>query len=339
MATLNELSNVDTPRGQDLLAWMLRWSPFFRWMEERAAFFLAATKFDRYPDDGKGQLQSRGIGGGYTRNAETTPPRQQGELGFVGDSLAIDRSHVVDHQRGLRPIGSWFDPRFQNLAKSWVRLAEAEFMTGTGNKDGSERRPEGLLTIVDGVSNVAPWSSTLTIDAVDFLDTNPDHLDLSIPDHQDAYMEAMEQILPNFEEPGIINNRQLAAKLGSMARERTRFGETLDSFGNRVETLDGVPILRLNDGSIPNDYPDNAGTPANVTTKQIIASPGRGSYEIRTHGLEMEDEFDSILEDVRSGKIEWEFRAENAIEDKLGVWVIRNIKAGSGSEDYFGDFY
>ena len=339
MPTLNQLSQVETQRGRQLLAWMLRWSPLFRFLEERAAFVESATSFDRYPDDGTGSLQSRGLGQGYTGSNEAPSPRQEGKLGFVGDSVLIDRSHVVDHQRGLRPIGTWFTPRFRNKAKGFVRRADKELLQSTGNKTGSERRIQGLLTILNG-SNVAPWGTPMVIDAAAFVDTAVDHLDLTVEAHREAFMRGMEQILPNFEEPGLLMNRQLGSMLGTMARERKRFSTGYDTFGNRVEEVDATPIIRLNDGSITNDEPDNASTPANVTTSLLIASAGEGMFNVRTNaGLEVTDEMDAVLDDVRSGKVEWELRAENVIDDRYALWRVRNIKVPGGSEDFMADLF
>lgn len=334
MPTLAELSITNTPRANDILTNMLRWSPLIRFLEERSAFVLDATTFDNYPEVSEGELQTRGIGQGYTTNGELPPDRETGDMGFQGDSLSIDRAHVRDHNEGLQPIGPWIDRRLPSKTKKWAKLVEKAIIQGDGTKGQNERTYTGWQTILDGASNVAPYNTTMVIDAVDFLSSNPNALDLTDPAHQEAFMRAMEEILAHFDNPGVVSNRQVASMLGSMARDRKRFGNDYDSFGNKVEQIDGNRIVRLNDGSITNTEPDNAGTANLNTTSTYICSAEPGLFSFKTHGLEVEDELDEILEEVRSGKIEWELRGDNVIEDRYALWRIRNIKVPGGSSDY-----
>lgn len=334
MPTLAELSIVNTSRGNDILTNMLRWSPLLRFLEERSAFVLDATEFESYPDTATGNLQTRGIGQGYDRSGERPQDRETGEMGFQGDAFNIDRAHVRDHNEGVQPIGPWIDRRMPNKTKSWAKLVEKAIIQGDGTKDEDERTYTGWQTILDGSTDVSPYDTTMVIDAVDFLSTNPDSLDLTDPDHQEAFMRAMEEILAHFDNPGVVTNRQVASMLGSMARDRKRFANDYDSFGNKVEQIDGNRIVRLNDGSITNTEPDNAGTPNENTTSTYICAAEPGLYSFKTHGLEVEDELDEILEEVRSGKIEWELRGDNVIEDRYALWRIRNIRVPGGTSDY-----
>lgn len=334
MPTLTELSILDSERAQQIMRGMLRWSPLLRFLEERSAFVLDATKFESYPDAGNRGLQTRPIGGSYTKSAELPPARREGDMGFQGDALTIDRAHVRDHIEGVQPLGPWIDSRMINLVKLWARALEKAIIQGDGEKSGENRNYIGWQTMLNGQTNVAPWGTTMVIDAVEFLSTNPDSLDLSDPAHQKAFMEGMEQVLPNFDDPGVVANNQVGAKLSSMAREYKRFGDDYDSFGNKVLQIDGQQIVRTADGSISNTEPDNASTPNENTTSTYICSPGPGLYNFKTHGLEVEDETEEVIEEVRSGKLEWEVRGDNDIEDRYALWRIRNIHVPGGSSDY-----
>ena len=335
MPSLRELSRLEGERAQQMLGWLLQYSPWVAALESRQAFQLAATDFDLYPVDADASVQTRGVGGSYTKNAETPPNRQPETLGFHGDSVTIDRSHIVDDQRGLRPIESWINKKLMTKARLWARGIDNLFFQGTGQDQADSREMLGLLNLLDGSSNVPGFSQTFVIDAVDFLDTSPNSLDLSDPTHVEAFRRGLEQIIPEFQDPVIGANKQLGAVMGTIARQNQSYERIEGAFGQMIEQVYGGELVRLANGSITNTEPDNAGTPNNETTSLVIADPAPGSYSGATNGgLEVEDELDEILESKRSGEIDWELRVENAVEDRYAVRRIRNIKLPSGVGNY-----
>lgn len=330
---MRELSRLEGPRSQSIFGWMLQYAPFLRALESRGAFELDATDFDFYPIEGDTSVQTRGVGGNYTSAAETPPSRQSEELGFHGDALDIDRSHVVDDQRGLRPIGSWVNPRLRHMVRSWARGMDGLVFTGSGGT--APREMLGLSNILDGSSTPPGFSIDMVIDATDFLSTSPDSLDLGNDTHVEAFRRGMEQIVPEFNDPLIAANRQLGAVMGTIARQSQSYERIEGAFGGMIEQTYGGELVRVGSNAIANDEPDNAGTPVNETTSLYIADPAPGMYSVVTNsGLEVEDELDEILEDKRSGKIEWEVRCENTIQDKYAIRRIRNIKLPAGTSDY-----
>jgi len=319
-----------------MLGWLLQFSNFIAALERRSAFELGATDFDLYPTDGDGSVQTRGVGGSYTQNAETPPDQVSEELGFHGDSVTIDRSHIVDDQRGLRPIESWINNRFRTKARFWARGMEALFFNGQGGT--GPREMLGLKNILDPSSTVPGYSIDMVIDAADFVDSSPDSLDLSQDAHEEAFRRALEQIVPDIGRNGmplLAANRQLGAFMGTMARQNQQYERIEGSFGGMIEEVYGGELVRVDSDAIGNDEPDNAGTPNNVTTSLYVMVPQPGMYSAVTNGgLEVEDELDEILEDKRSGEIEWELRVENAIQDRYAIRRIRNIEVPAGTGDY-----
>lgn len=314
---------------------MLQYSNWLAALESRGAFELGATDFDLYPVDEDDSVQTRGVGGNYTSAAATPPDRQPENLGFHGDGVTIDRSHIVDDQRQLRPIEGWINPALRQKVRGWARGMEGLFFNGGGGT--SPREMLGLSNILDGSSNPPGFSQDMVIDAVDFLPsgTSANHLDLGDETHVEAFRQAMEQIVPEFMDPLIGANSQLGAVLGTIARQNQSYERIEGAFGQMIERVYGGDLVRVGSNAIPNTEPDNAGTPNDVTTSLYISDPNPGLYSAVTNGgLEVEDELDEILEEKRSGKVEWELRVENAIQDKYAIRRIRNVKLPAGVEDY-----
>ena len=336
MANITPLSRVETPRSQQMLEWLLTWSAFFAFVERRGGFEVAATDFDLFPTSGDGSVQTRGVGEGYTRQAELPPDRVAKALGFHGDSVVMDRSHLQDDRLGLRPIGSWVPPRLRSKFRDWVKGMEALVFQGAGTQ--APREMLGLSNLLDGSTNVPGYSRTMVIDAADFSAAATDSLDLSDSDQKEDFRKALEQILPNYENPGVICNRQLGSVISGIAQEQTRYQREPDEIFGMIERVFGYELVRVFDGVIPNTEPDNAGTPANNTTSLYIASPEEQRYSVATNsGLWVKDELDAEQvdeDDIASGKIEWEMRCENAIQDEYAIVRVRNLKVAAGSEVY-----
>lgn len=322
-----------------MLSWLLQYSPLFSFVERRSGFELAATDFDLYPNPGDSTVQKRGVGSGYSQNAETPPSRQTETLGFHGDAVKIDRSHLADDRLGIRPIGSWVPQRLRNRFRAWAKGIEKLWYQGSGVDDGSGREVLGVQTLLDG-TNVPGFSKTMVIDAADFVSASVNSLDMSDATHRAALRKALEQILPNYDNPGLILNRQLGAVISSEAQDAVSYNVEQSDIWGMVERVFGYEMIRVNDGVIPNTEPDNQGTPANETTSIIVATPEEGGYSVATNsGLYVEDKLDETGDDQddASRKIEWEMRFENAVQDEYRILRIRNIKVAQGSEVY-GDF-
>lgn len=340
MANITPISTTPTERGRMMLSWLLEHSPYFSFIERRSGFELAATDFDLYPDTGDFDVQKRGVGTGYSKTAQTPPQRQEETLGFHGDRLILDRSHLEDDRRGLRPIGTWVPQRLQSGFMRWAKGLEKLAMQGSGTDDGNGREVKGLLTLLDG-SNVPGFSKPMVIDAADFVSEDVNSLDMSNPDHRDALRSALEQILPNYDNPGLLLNKQLGSVISGIAQDAVRYDTEQSDLWGRTERVFGYEMVRLVDGSITNTEPDNASTANDETTSIIVASPGEGGFSVASNsGLYVRDHLDEAPgedTDEAAREIEWEMRFEHAVQMEYKLLRIRNIKVAPGSEVY-GDY-
>ena len=340
MANITPISTLPTERSRRMLALLLSTSPFFQFIERRGGFELAATDFDLYPNAGESDPQKRGVGTGYSQRSETPPSRESETLGFHGDRITIDRSHLADDRQTLRPIQTWVPKRLRKKVRHWAKGVEKLAFQGSGVDDNTGREVMGLLTLLDG-TNVPGFSKPMVIDAADFVSADVNHLDLTKESHRKAFRRALEQILPNYDNPGLLCNRQLASTISGIAQDARRYDTDPDDIFGMVERVFGFELVRLVDGTITNTEPDNASTPNNVTTSLVIASPEEGQYSVATNsGLYVKDELDDVpdADNTDAGReIEWEMRFENAVQDEYVLLRIRNIKVAPGS-DVYGDF-
>ena len=337
MATLSQLSNLETERGRQVLALLLQHSPFFRFMEDNSAFAEDGTDFQSRPVDASTNVQTRVLGGKYT-SADVVPADAVPQsLGFHGDSFDVDRSHVADEERGLRSVDAFFRKYFPRRVRDWAKGLERLALRGSGTKDANGREMKGLLTILNGQDDLPGYTGhTAVIDAVQFLSTSPASLDLTDEANWDPFMEGLEQLMYLVGAEGILANRQLGAKMTTIARNNHIRGERRDRFGQPVTTYDGTDLVRLNDGSITNSEPDNASTPNTNTTSLVLAAPAEGVYDITTNsGIEFDDFDREVLEEKRSERAQWEFRGETNIEEKWAVLRVRNIKVPAGTDAMF----
>ena len=325
MANLTPISQVgDTERGSAALARLLEVSPVIRFLDGASAFEVDATDFDWRPDDATTTVQTRAAGGSYTSADETPSSKQNGSLAFHGDSLDIDISHIADDQRNLRDLGGWIDRRLGKKYTSWGKGMEAKLFNGTGA--GSPREMKGLKTIFDGVTNLPGYTITGVKDATSVLSGSPDSFDLTVEANYDPFLELLQFTIAEVENPqGILCDKELFARVSTIAQKNHIKGESRDQFGRPVVTFDTIPLIKVLDGTITNTEPDNAGTPVNNTTSLYVLSPGEERLSVVTNsGLYFNEKLH--LESKESGRIEWEMRCEWKPEEKNAGRRLRNIK-------------
>lgn len=325
MANLAAVSQLgDSERGPAALARLIEISPLIRFLDQHGAFELDATDFDWRPEDGTTTVKTRALGGAYTASTQTPSAKQTGELAIHGDQLDIDISHIADADRGIRDLGTWIDKRLGSLYKSWAKGFEAKLIYGDHTATPAEIK--GLHNIFDGSTNLPGFSITGVVDAASALSGTPDSFDLSNSANYDAFLELVQNTLAQVEDPrGIACNKELYARMSTIAREKHIRGEARDQFGRPVVTFDGVPLIKVLDGTITNTEDDNAATPVAETTSLDILSPGEQRLSIVTNsGLYFNEKLH--LESKESGEITWEVRAQWKVEEKNAMRRIRNIK-------------
>lgn len=322
MAQLGQLSNLrGSARGAASLAQILVSSPFLRWFDQQSGWEEDATSFLYDPIEGSMTVAARALGGSYTAADMTPAARQTGTLKFHGFAVDIDQSHIADDLRGLQNLSGWIDKSLKKKVDSWAKAYEGALF----NNDGSGNLLKGLKTIFDGTTNLPGFSITGVINAKDAV-ASGNSLDLTSDTNYDAFVEHLILWMTQVEDlRGMVMSPRMFARMYTIAKKTHQLGQTIDQFGQPVDTFNGVPLIRSLDTTILHNEPDDAGTPATNTTSIWLMSPGEMRQSLVTNsGLDFED-YDK-LESKQSGRVKGEIRAAWKVEERNAVRRIRNIK-------------
>ena len=321
MATLAQLSQIESTRGQGALALLLQDDPFIAHLEKVSGWEEDATSYDYDVVDPEAELQNRALGGSYTKTASTPPSRIPDTLRFYGDAVAVDRSHLADAERGLRKLDKWLDKEITGKVKKWSRLFSVELWQGPGTGN----RMKGLLGLLNGVDDLPGYTGyTGTLDATTYT-AGADNLDLTNKDNWAPFYELMIEASSKVENPtGIHCNKELYGKAQLVAKAFNVQGETRDLFGVPVPTFNNIPLIKLRDGCITNDEPD--GDAQEVATSLVISAFAPDEAGLVTNsGMSWKD-FD-YLESKVSGAFEWELRCNWKISAQHKVVRVMKLKA------------
>lgn len=285
-------------------------------------FDLGATEDKYRVADGGQTLASRAAGGTYTPGDLTPGALQSANLKFHGFILDYDESYEKDHDLG---IGIDMD--------AWLRAELSERAIDTGEElekliiagDGVGDNIKGLATILDGATNVPGFSITMVINAITGT-SQTNSFDLTTSTNYDLFLEQLEKWKAEVKGPDtILCNRKMGGRLATIAREKNSWGQGFDQFGNPVEMINGMAILRIDDNVITNTEPDDAATPNNNTTSIYLFRNRVGYWTIRSNsGLATWDVGE--LEGKQSRRWKFEKRGFNEIKRKHGIRRVRNIK-------------
>lgn len=326
MANLTSLSQLnDSERGRAALGILLSEAPMVQYVDRVSAFEEDATDFDYRPVDGDETVQVRALGAGYTPTATTPESKITGTLANHGSALTIDISHLSDAQRNLRDINAWLDKKLPREVKSWAKGYNNLLFNGLGTGGNIK----GLAKIFDGTTDLPGFTGHKgTIDATDFAGS-ADSLDLTDSANWPGFIRLMHAAFAQVDDPtGIHMNREMYGIMQNIATEYHIKGESRDQFGKPVDTFNGIPMIRQLDGAIPNDEPDNAGTPATECTSLYITGLAELKGAIVTNsGLYWKD-FD-VLEAINSGEFLWEIRSKWKFEEKNALIRVMKLKATS----------
>lgn len=327
MGQLAQISELQTERARAMLAMLLEFAPFIRFMEANGGFELDATDYDWRPVDPSATIKTRAIGGEYDPTDVTPGAKQTGALAFHGESVDIDETHKADARRTLRGIDDWLDKELTRRGRSWARKYDVQLINGTGA--GNPAQIKGLIKILDGVTDLPGFAGEKgVIDAATFTAGADTSIDLSDSNNWATWIEKLMlsiQKVPGAK--GLLMNDELYARMYTIAQQKHILGEARDSFGVPVATFNRIPMVPMTIGAILNTEPDNAGAPNADTTSLYIVRPGEQDFSLVTNsGLEFDDEFD--LEKKESERIKWEIRGQFKVEEKDAIRRVRNIKLG-----------
>lgn len=322
---LATLSNLPTDRARLALALLLQESPFFRFMDVASAFEEDATDFTYRPVASTTTVSTRARGGSFTAADVAPATPQSASQKFMGFSIDVDAADFADAQAGRRNLDQWLDREYRSRFTSFAAGLEAKIFLGDPASDANS--PKGLKLILDGTTDVPGLTGYKGVaNAKDAGSGNS--LDLTVTTYYDAFLEWLSLQIAGVKNPtGIVVAPKLYAKLTTIARAKGYYTNSVGAFGEQVEAVAGIPLIKTLSTSILTNEPDDAGTPATNTTSMYIMAPAEGAYSIVTNsGLFVKDIADEDLESKQSARLITEFRGQNKIEQKDVVLRIRNIK-------------
>ncbi|MBO6572131.1 MAG: hypothetical protein JJ958_06750 [Balneola sp.] len=248
---LSQISSLDA-NGAAVLRDILNISQFARLAEFR----------EDGTDYVKTELKERSAPGFRAKNGSYTPendnptPELEG-LKFLGKEAILDQSYKIDAEKGLLNLDVYKQRLLKRRAFALGRGLDVQTFAGGGT--GNDIL--GFAGILDG-TNVGNFGDTMVLNGLD--------LDLTAEANWNSFMELLDEAIEDVPQANIIAvNGKLKAKINSMGRKFHSVAETKDAFGEHVMTYNGIPIVRLNDGAIPNDERNNADT-ADTTTSLYV---------------------------------------------------------------------
>jgi hypothetical protein len=291
-------------------------------MEQANAFEQDATNFDALPVQGTANLQTRAVGGAFTATAKVPPSRQSGVLAIYGDAITIDRTHVADAAAGLRDIDKWIEKEAARRVRETAGSLDTALFTdpGTGNTI------KGLSKILDGATDIPGFTGVKGVVNAKSWKGSGNNLDLTDAANYGYFIEGL--IKDTAQVDGAAQywvNRSLYARMYTIARKEAILGESRDLFGRPVSTFNGIPFFVYDDTAIPLNEPDDAGTPANVTTSLYIVAPAEMGFSLVTNEGLYYREWEH-MESKESSKEEFEIRLAWKIEYDKAIRRVRNLK-------------
>lgn len=276
-------------RGQGILATMFQQAPILQEAEfalDASTHFVVPTKY------AKTGSAARAVGDALQRDAQSPNPTAR-SLALYGREFSLDDVYLADANVGMAPEGlrMIFD---QKLVKGAAVIAE-ELENGILAGTDASNEMLGLAELIKDAA-AAGQTARLGFTTAELAAMNHRvELDLASQADQNSFMEQLE--LKMAEVPGancIICNANLKARLATIARRIGAAGETRNTFGTPLSTVNGVTVVPVTTGSITNTESD--GTNSIFTSLYIVRwDPALGAALSTNVGVKFDDiELDSV---------------------------------------------
>lgn len=323
---LAELSQINSPsgRGVNLAADILKNSQFLQFMEESSGYDLDSTNFTYNVVEAGSSLKDRAINASFSTTALTPGQPLAGTQAIMGDEVKFDTTYKRDAERGLGNAALFFEREFNRRKVNYAGEIEQKLFAGSG-ASGQFR---GLRTILNGTDNVPGTSTTCVINAKNYAPSGATSFDMTSATAANAarFKEMLNDIrymVPGLQ--GIVVNRTLAGRITTFGDVLKLGTSTTNGFGTQIKEIDGLKIIVVTNAAIPNNEPDDAGTPANVTTSIYPIVPGPGRCALKTNSGITYWDYDQP-DNTQSETEWWEMAGSWAIETADSVLRIRNLK-------------
>lgn len=320
MANLVQVaSQITTPRGQAFLANILSNSKLLALLNASNGFELDKTVSQWIPVLASSVLQNRASGSNFTYTAVSPESAETTTQAIVGGVVPIDQTHLRDARLGM-DVNNWFQKQLTRSTKAFAKELEIALVAGTGVSEIA-----GISKIVDGTTPLPGFAVTRALKGDDFTTVAmQNYIDLQVGGA--SYAEEMKKFLEMLWEGDaavdgqkyLLVNQKMGARLNTIARENQWLGTDVTTFGMAVPTFNGIPIVTLSDGAIPNDEGNDD------TTSLYIVSPGEARMALVSNGLQY-TEYD-FTSNTEAGVEKWEMSAGWRIEEPTAIMRLMNIK-------------
>jgi len=285
-------------------------------------FSLGAVEDQYRPSAGSQSLAARALAGSYTAEDLSQANLQTAQLKMHGFILDYDEAMEKDHELGIGiDIDRWLQDELQLRSIDTADALESLIIAG----DGQTNNFEGLATILDGSANIPGLGITGVIDADE---TGSSSFDLSDEANFDDFLELWEKWTAELKGGTdiVIMNRSFAARMTTIARKFHRYSWSLDQFGRRINEIDGIPIIRVEDSVITSTEDDNVGTPNQNTTSMYLAKNRVGYWDVKSNSGLATWDVGELPTEKMSRRWKFEMRGRNQIRHKFAIRRVRNIK-------------
>jgi len=246
MATLAQVSDLQTPRGQQVLAHVLSLFPLLRVMQ----FKLDASTYNLIPNSVDSAIDSSravnaaldSVNFGYVSSSNT-----QKAYGFEHN---IDDLYRGDQRVGLTAAGliRQIENDLKRLAGKVADNVESDMIIGTG----ANNRMIGLHEFVKDAP-VSGQTARFGFSAAEIF-TMLKQVDLTIntKENQDRFVEELMKAVAQVRGANaFLCDSSMAARLNTIAIRIGAAGESRDLFGVPVRAFNGIPIITCSERAFP----------------------------------------------------------------------------------------
>jgi hypothetical protein len=257
-----EVSNL-SGRAQNLLAKMVVNAPIFQYAE----FKLDPSTYLNFKDSDTFTSTAARAENADAQKDEQTPASALLSLALYSRETSIDDVRKLDANVGYAPaaLKMMSDRRLGGLAVKLATEVQDHMFTGTN----SSYQMLGMANFVKDAAH-SGQTATLGFTTAELAAMNKQvSLQLNDSTNQNEFLEDVERYIG--EVPGanaIICNTNLGARLTTIAKRLGAAGETVNSFGVPVQTVNGIPIIKVPTTAIPQTESD--GSNSDCTSLYIV---------------------------------------------------------------------
>ncbi len=231
-------------KSAGVLAKVLEVSPLL----QVAEFRLETSEFGNIPDKSSYSGTAARAEGSTAQKDAQVPSPEYAKLAIYDREITVDNLRIQDQfVSGSAGLTRFMDRQVSALALKTGNEVQVDMIQGTN----ANSRMLGLFNFIKDAAS-GGQTAALGFTAAEQAAMNIQvSLQLNTTANQDAFVELLYKAIGQV--PGanaIICNTNLGARLNTIGKRLGAAGETINSFGTRVPTFDGRPIITVDTNTI-----------------------------------------------------------------------------------------